>query len=115
MQDLAASHRRWANRAVAREVDHDRVRWLWGVFVAMLLAAAPFAAYMFEQNECLRLSYRASGLRQERDELMEHERRLRMERASHESLERIEAWALEKHGLVRPAPEQIRIVSDRGK
>ncbi len=110
MRDLAASHRRWANRSVAREVDHDRVRWMWGVFVAMLLAAAPFAAYMLEQNECLRLSYRASGLRQEREELTEQERRLRMGRASLESLEKIEAWAVKQRGLIRPTPEQVRIV-----
>ena len=111
MQDyVAPSHRRWANRAVAQEVDRDRARWLWGVVVAMLLAAAPFAAYLLEQNECLRLSYKASALREQRDQLLEQERRLRMERAELESLERIEGWAARRQGLVRPAPQQVVVV-----
>lgn len=111
MQDHVASvHRRWVNRAVAREVDRDRARWLRGAFVAMLLAAAPFAAYLLEQNECLRLSYEASALRQEREQLLERERRLRMERAARESLEKIEAWALRRRGLVHPSPEQVVVV-----
>jgi hypothetical protein len=111
MQDyVAPSHRRWANRAVAREVDRDRARWLWGVVVAMLLAAAPFAAYLLEQNECLRLSYKASALREQREQLVERERRLRMERAELESLERIEGWAARRKSLVRPAPQQVVVV-----
>jgi cell division protein FtsL len=111
MQDYAAPvHRRWVNRAVAREVDRDRARWLRGVFVAMLLAAAPFAAYLLEQNECLRLSYEASALRQERERLLEQERRLRMERAARESLAKIEAWAMRQRGLVHPSPEQVVVV-----
>jgi cell division protein FtsL len=111
MQDyVALVHRRWVNRSVAREVDRDRARWLRGVFVAMLLAAAPFAAYLLEQNECLRLSYEASALRQQREQLLEQERRLRMERAARESLEKIEAWALRQRGLVHPSPEHVVVV-----
>jgi cell division protein FtsL len=111
MQDyVALVHRRWVNRSVAREVDRDRARWLRGVFVAMLLAAAPFAAYLLEQNECLRLSYEASALRQRREQLLEQERRLRMERATRESLEKIEAWALRQRGLVHPSPEHVVVV-----
>jgi len=111
--NTASAHRRWVNRAVTREVDHDRARWLWGVFVAMLLAAAPFAAYLLEQNECLRLSYQASAARERREELLEQERRLRMERASRESLEKIEAWALQRRGLVHPSPSQVKVVASR--
>jgi cell division protein FtsL len=111
MQDnVAPAHRRWVNRAIAREVDHDRARWLWGVFVAMLLAAAPFAAYLLEQNECLRLSYEVSALRQQHDELAEQDRRLRMQRARLESLEKIESWAVQRRGLVHPSPEQVIVV-----
>ena len=107
---VAPVHRRWVNRAVAREVDRDRARWLRGVFVAMLLAAAPFAAYLLEQNECLRLSYEAGALRQRHEQLLERERRLRMERAARESLEKIEAWAVRQRGLVHPSPEQVVVV-----
>ena len=104
------AQRRWTNQAVAREVDRDRARWLWGLFAAMLLAAAPFAAYLLEQNECLRLSSEASALREQRESLLEQERRLRMRRAELGSLDRIEIWAIEQHGLLQPSPEQTVVV-----
>jgi len=111
MQLLAASaQRRWSNQAVAREVDRDRARWLWGLFAALLLASAPFAAYMLEQNECLRLSYEASALRERRELLIEQERRLRMQRAARQSLDEIEAWAVRRHGLVHQPLEQVIVV-----
>ena len=103
-------HRRWANGPVIREVDHDRARWLWGAFAALILAAAPFAAYLLEQNECLKLSYEASALKQQREELMERERRLRMRQAALESLVEIETWAVERQGMVRPLAEQVVVV-----
>ena len=106
----AAGQQRWVNRSVAREVDRDRARWLWGLFVAMLLGVAPFAAYLLEKNECLRLSYEASGLRQMNDQLIEQERRLRMQRSDLGSLPEIEVWATERRGLVRPAPQQLVVV-----
>lgn len=113
--DAAISHRRrWTNRAVAREVDRERARWLWGLLLAGLLAAAPFAAYMLEQNECVRLSYEASSLRIEHDRLLEEQRRLRVRRASLESLESIEAWALRRHGMTRPVADQVVVVRPAG-
>jgi len=102
--------RRWANRAVAHEVDRERVRWLWAMFFGMMLAAAPFAAYLLEQNECLGRSYEASSLRAEHERLLESERRLRMRRAALESLESIERWALTRRHLVHPSPEQVVII-----
>jgi hypothetical protein len=111
MQDYVARyHRRWANRAVAREVDRDGARRLWVTIGAMVLAAAPFAAYLLEQNECLRLSYEAAALRERRERLVEQERRLRMERVELQSLERIESWATGRHGLVRPLPHELVVV-----
>jgi cell division protein FtsL len=105
--------RRWVNRAVAHEVDRERVRWLWAMFFGMMLAAAPFAAYLLEQNECLGRSYEASSLRAEHERLLENERRLRMQRAALESLESIERWALTRRHLVHPSPEQV-VVIQRG-
>jgi len=104
------ARRRWVNGPIAREVDRDRARRLWGLFAGMLLAATPFAVYLLEKNECLKLSYEVSGLRQQREQLLEQERRLRMERAELESLEAIEAWAATHGGLVHPTPEQTIIV-----
>lgn len=105
-----SAQRRWSNQTVAREVDRDRARWIWGLFAALLLASAPFAAYILEQNECLRLSYQASALREQRELLVEQERRLRMQRAAGQSLDEIEVWAVRHHGLVHPSPEQLIVV-----
>ena len=109
-QPTAPEYRRWANQPVAREVDRDRAQWIWGLFLALLLAAAPFAVYMLEQNECLRLSYKASALKQKREQLIETERRLRMQRARRERLATIETWAVERQGLIHPSPEQVIVV-----
>ena len=110
MQEFAVpSHRRWLNGSVAQEVDRDRARWLWGLFVVVLLGVAPFAAYLLEKNECLRLSYEASDLRQYNEQLIEQERRLRMRRGNLESLSEIERWAI-RDGLIHPSPQQVVVV-----
>ena len=109
-QPTTPEYRRWANQPVAREVDRDRAQWIWGLFLALLLAAAPFAVYMLYQNEVLRLSYKASALKQERERLIETERRLRMERAAREDLTAIETWAVDSQGLIHPTAEQVIVV-----
>lgn len=105
-------HRRWTNRTVTREVDHHRARWLWGLLLGMVLASAPSAVYLLQQNECLRMSYEVNRLRTEQERLEELERRLRMRRDVLESLESIETWALKRHGLTWPAPGQVVVVRE---
>jgi len=103
-------HRRWSNKAIVREVDKDRARWLWGMFAAFLLASAPFGAYLLQQNACLSLSIQAVELQEELKNLDEEARRLSMEVNSKASLHRIEPWALEERGLVRPAAGKTIVV-----
>ncbi len=74
------------------------------------MAMLPFAFWLLEQNEHAWLSYRTSELRQEYEQLVEEARRLRQVRTTHESLDEIESWAVERRGLVRPRAEQIVIV-----
>lgn len=103
-------HRRWTNQPIVREIDKGRTRWLWGMFAAFLLASAPFGAYLLHQNACLSLSIRAAELRLELELLEEEGHRLSMEYNRRAALHRIEPWALENRGLVRPAPEQMIVV-----
>ena len=110
LDHITQSHRRWTNGPVTRQVDPERARWVWGLFASLLLAAAPFAAYLLYQNECVRLSYEASELREKHERLLERERRLRMQRSALQSLEAIETWAVEHEGLVRPASEQVIVL-----
>jgi hypothetical protein len=103
-------HRRWENRPIEREYDRGRARSLRGVVLGLVVAFAPVAAYLFQQNECLELNYAVDGLRREQDRLLELERRLSLRKADLESLEQIENWALRKHGLTRPAHDQVVVL-----
>jgi cell division protein FtsL len=76
----------------------------------MVVAVIPAGAYLFHQNECLELSYRVNALAREHQRLLEDERRLRVERARLESLERIERWARREHGLIRPDDDDVLVV-----
>ena len=107
----AQAQRHWQNRAVLREIDDRRVRRLWRVVLSMVVAAAPMAVYVLQQNESLKLSYEINALRAEREKLLTEERRLSVEKTRLESLARVERWALEEHGLVLPDGEIVVVIS----
>ena len=100
----------WQNMTPARERDDRRVRWLWRMVIGLVLAFAPGGGYLLQQNECLKLSYAVEGLRIERDELLEEERRLTVERSGLESLAGIRAWAI-RDGLA-PAEDRVVVVGE---
>jgi len=95
------SDQRWQNVTPAPERDDRRVRWLWRMVIGLVLAFAPGAALLLQQNECLKLSYAVEGLWTDRDELLEEERRLRVERSG--------SWAI-RDGLVAPADDRVVVV-----
>ena len=88
----------WRNRAVIRERDDRKARWMWLAVVGMFLAAAPIGICTWQQNECLKLSYAVEALRAENDRLLETERKLKIDRAGGESLSDIENWATREIG-----------------
>jgi len=104
------AQRHWQNRAVLREIDDRRVRRLWRLVLSMVVAAAPMAVYVLQQNESLKLSYEINALRAEREQLLTEERRLNVEKTRLESLARVESWALEERGLVLPDGEIVVVV-----
>ncbi len=106
--------RRWANRDVARVLDRHGRRWLWRLVAAVLLVSAPGVGWQLAQNECLRLGYAASALREQGERLEEEARRLRARREELRSLESIEGWAA-RNGLVRPSPEQVVVVGEQAE
>ena len=109
-QERKQAQRQWQNRAVMREIDDRRVRRLWRLVLSMVVAAAPMAVYVLQQNESLKLSYEINALRAEREQLLTEERRLNVERTRLESLARVERWALEEEGLVLPEGEIVVVV-----
>jgi len=104
------AQRQWQNRAVLREIDDRRVRRLWRLVLSIVVAAAPMAVWVLQQNESLKLSYEINALRAEREQLLTEERRLNAEKTRLESLARVERWALEEHGLVLPDGEAVVVV-----
>lgn len=104
--------RRWRNRAVLREIDDRRVRRMWRLVLSMVVAAAPMAVYVLQQNESLKLSYEVNALRAERERLLTEERVLSVEKNRLESLARIERWALEECGLVLPDDGIVVVVPE---
>ncbi|HKQ62739.1 MAG TPA: hypothetical protein VJS92_15720 [Candidatus Polarisedimenticolaceae bacterium] len=102
--------RGWKNHPLERERDQVRVRGLWRLLLGMLVAAAPAAVYLLEQNECLKAAYGLSAVKTEHEQLLEQERSLQLERARLQSLPSIERWALADGGLVSPQPEQVVMV-----
>ena len=104
------AQRHWRNRAVLREIDDRRVRRLWRLVLSMVVAAAPMAVYVLQQNESLKLSYEINALRAEREQLLTEERRLNVEKTRLESLARVERWALEERGLVLPDGEIVVVI-----
>jgi len=108
------AQRRWQNRAVLREIDDRRVRRLWRLVLTIVVAAAPMAVYVLQQNESLRLRYEVNALRAEREQLLNEERLLNAEKTRLESLARIERWAFEERGLVLPDEGAVVVVSEPG-
>lgn len=110
MHEGVGSSRRWRNRDLVRERDHRRAWWLWQWMLALTLILFPATAYLLQQNESLKLSYEVNALRAENERLLELERRLSVQRASLESLESVERWAVGSHGLVHPTTMQVVVV-----
>ena len=102
--------RRWRNQPLVLERDKRHIRGLWLGFLAFVVAIIPASFYLYQQNECLKLSIKAEKLRSENSQLEELDRRLRLERARLGALPGIEDWAVAKRGLVRPASEQMTVV-----
>ena len=102
--------RGWRNRPLVRETDERGVRSLWKAFLAVLVAIAPTAVYLVQQNQCVKLAYEVSDLELTYEELVKQELDLQAETAGLETLDGIERWALRKHGLERPGAENVVIV-----
>jgi cell division protein FtsL len=107
---VQAHPRRWRNVTVVREGDPRRLRWVLLLFLGVVAAAAPVAAYLIQQMQYVEARYRIEEQRGRLQRLEETERRLRIERAHLETLPEVEARALDELGLVHPSPRQVVVV-----
>ncbi|MBW2056120.1 MAG: cell division protein FtsL [Deltaproteobacteria bacterium] len=83
------------------------------MFFAFLILAAVIVLYLFFVSSrvwVVNLGYRTSRALREQKELLEVNRRLRIERATLISPERIDFYARQKLGMREPEDRQIRFV-----
>ena len=100
--------RRWQNKPLTRERDHERMRGLWVFLLGLAIALTPFAVYLLQQMRYVETGYLIQDRRDTLQHLEERERRLRLERATLEALPRVERRATGELGL-RP-PEKVVVL-----
>ncbi len=102
------------NARLVREKDRAKARDL-GRFVLYGAAiAAPLLVYVWQRVEFIRLSYRVEQLQKEKQDLVEINKRMAVERSLLMSPNRIERVARQQLGLVDPQPEDVRRVAVAG-
>jgi cell division protein FtsL len=98
------------NSKVVREVDPRASRERWALVLLVACLVAGLGLYAWPHLERRRAGLQAQQLDRERERLVEENRKLRLERASLEELQRVEAIARRELGLTPPGPEQVVVV-----
>jgi cell division protein FtsL len=99
--------RQTQNSRVVREVDPQASRNLWLLLALVAGLVAGLALYAWPRLQAQRLDDRAAQMQRERERLVEQNRKLRLERASLENLERVQIIATRDLGLATPEPDHI--------
>ena len=102
--------RGWTNRFLVRETDGYHMRSLWRTLLVVMIALAPTAVYLLEQNECTKISYEVNDLAETQEALVKQEQELKVEKTQLESLADIERWAVRERGLRQPESEDVVVV-----
>ena len=98
------------NSGVVRQVDprsHRDIGWL---LVCVMLVVAGAALYAWPHLQLRQTGVATEQAARERDRLVEENRKLRLEKASLESLRRVETIATRDLGLRQPRPEDTLII-----
>ncbi|HEX4824652.1 MAG TPA: cell division protein FtsL [Candidatus Polarisedimenticolaceae bacterium] len=112
MGPQASEHvRRWRNQSIHREVDKRHARWVWTVALGLAVAGIPFIVYLLQTMSYVQASYAIENIRASEARLDERERRLRIDKASLESLPSVESRAVRDLGLEHPSPSRVVVVA----
>jgi cell division protein FtsL len=98
------------NSRVVRQADPRTNRELLGLLVLVGLVVVGLVFYAWPHFAARETGNATNRLSQERDRLLEENRKLRLEKASLEDLNRVERIATRKLGLETPPPEQVIVV-----
>jgi cell division protein FtsL len=98
------------NSRVVRQVDLQTRREIWWLILLVAILAGGAGLYAWPALEIRRAGLRAIELDQEKERLLEENRKLSLEKAALESLQRVETIATRDLGLVAPDPEESVVV-----
>lgn len=98
------------NEQLVRELDSKRHRELFMVALTGLALTAAVIAFAYPHFEMIRLGYQMEELREKREELVEVQRHLELQRSTELSPSRIESIAIEQLGMVYPDSSHLLTV-----
>jgi cell division protein FtsL len=98
------------NSRVVREVDPRSSRDLWLLLLLVGTLAGGMVLYAWPHFELRQLGLERQMMQQDRERLIEENRKLRLEKATLENLRRIETIAVRDLGLRPPQPDQLLVV-----
>jgi cell division protein FtsL len=98
------------NSQVIREVDPRSSRELMGLILLGAVLVLGGVLYAWPHLQLREAGKEAQELSQEKERLLEENRKLRLERATLENLRRVEAIASRELGLLPPAPEDTIVI-----
>jgi len=98
------------NSRVVRQVDPRSRREIWLLILLVAVLAGGLGLYAWPALEIRRAGQAGALLDREKERLIEENRKLRLEKAALENLERVEAIAAKDLGLAAPAPERSVVV-----
>ena len=95
-----------------RQTDRRRLRAMLGGLAAAGVLVVLVLGLVGLRMQQVRLSYRLEALRSARTQAEEVNRRLRVEKASLQSLARVESEARTRLGMVAPTPQQVQLARE---
>ncbi len=102
------------NSRVVREVDPRSSRNLWALFLLVALLVGGLALYAWPHVQLRELELEEIRMSREKEQLVEKNRKLRLEKASLEELGRIEEIATSDLGLRQAPAERVVIIESLG-
>ena len=98
------------NSQIVREVDPRSSRDLWLLLLLVATLAGGMVFYAWPHFELRQTALAKQRMERTKERLLEQNRKLRLEKATLESLRRIESIAVRDLGLRAPRPEQLVVV-----
>ena len=98
------------NSQVVREVDPRSSRDLWWLVAVVATLVLGLVLYAWPHFQVRQVDSERVRMSREREQLVEVNRKLRLEKASLENLKRVEQIAIRDLGLRPPAPESLIVV-----